>query len=350
MADPARFELTTSAFGGQRSGVFHSRHYLKGGYIDPADKAHWKVGNINGDAPRGDHGGSTIVYLSGPRVGQWHDWSGGGSHGDLLDILRARCGKDCIKKAKAFLGWSDDKPHDPPAASVPAETAQQKTDRYQQQARKMFASAAQLDGTPAERYLRGRGIDLDPWPAVFRFTERARFKPAEELDEKGKPKVKKYVPALLCRVDDADGMLAGIQRVFLDPANPAKKVDMPAHAKKSLGPIKGGAIRLTHPNSILGICEGPEKGAGLLMMALANGWFEDWPLGLWAMPGSSTMPLLQLPEAVEEVWIFADRDRRTSRGTRPGSRRRRRLRPPSGRPAGGSRSCSRPRSTRIGTT
>jgi len=292
------------------------RRYLKGGY---RDQHHWRCSDIHGKAPKNKDGdGSFVVDLAGDKVGTMHDFSSG-EHGDLLDILKAQFGKGYLQEARDFLGLSDAAPRTPTARETGGDKAPADRPDYLELARKDFAAALPLAGTHAAAYLSGRGIQLDPWPGCFRFAGAARFKAAETYDEHGqRVGPKKYAPALLCRVDDAGGTPLGIQRVFLDPEHPDRKHPKTDHAKKSLGPVKGGSIHLTPPAKVIGVCEGPENGASLLLMALACGWLEQWGLAIWAIPGASNMKALALPDGCEELWIFADNDAPDKRGRRAG--------------------------------
>ena len=72
-----------------------------------------------------------------------------------------------------------------------------------------------------------------------------------------------------------------------------------AKPKRSLGTIKGGAIRLADldGSGVVTVCEGPEDGLSLLEM-----------LGgpVWVAAGASFLPLMQFPPEVHSVVIGAD--------------------------------------------
>lgn len=140
-------------------------------------------------------------------------------------------------------------------------------------------------GTPAEAYLRGRGID-PPYPPALRFTALA-------CDDQGP------LPCLVCGVQDVDGAIAGVQRIWLAPDGRAKAaVDRP---KRSLGEVKGGSIRLAEPGDcgLLAVCEGPEDGLSLARML---------EIPVWVAAGASFLPAMQFPPGVRSIVIGADND------------------------------------------
>lgn len=273
--------------------------YLPGGY---RDGRHWRCSDIHGAAPAGRDGdGSFVLNLTGAHPGLWHDFSSD-EKGDQLDVLKAQLGSmaKAREEAMAFLGLSGQEPKRPAPPprrkEADAEAAEERS-RLLETARRIWDEATPDLSGPAELYLQGRGIWLDPWPAPIRFHRRLRFKRAEQ---KGGPKV--YVPGLVLRVDNVAGEFIGIQRIFLDPAKPIQKHPDRANAKLSLGDIRGGAIRLRDgPTRRLRVVEGPENGASVLDMLGG----ED---ALWAIPGASNLPGLELPEDCEELIVFGDND------------------------------------------
>ena len=82
-------------------------------------------------------------------------------------------------------------------------------------ARRLFRAGRPIPGTPAEAYLRARGITgrLD-WPAL-------RYHPSVYYRETEHAPLEVW-PALLAAVTDLDGTITGIQRTWLDP-QPARQ-------------------------------------------------------------------------------------------------------------------------------
>jgi Protein of unknown function (DUF3987)/Toprim domain len=314
MPQPSMIEIKRRL---QENVLSFAQHYLSNGM---RDGPHWKVGDILNTPAKEKGGGSVAFNLDGAHVGDWTDFNGD-EHGDQLDVLEAQFGKEnYLAEAKHFLGLNGSEPPQQRIAGPKEPAPAAERPDYKASAEEMWNKAEPLSGTPADRYLAlTRGIEITPWPPIFRYAPAARFTAAEEKGKDGKRTgPEKFAPALVIRIDDGAGGFIGIQRVFLDPANPEKKHPDRANAKKSLGDVKGGSMHLTPAARVLCICEGPEKGAGLLAMGIANGFLEDWGAGIWAVAGAKNLPLLVLPAIVEEVWIFGDNDSVNHKGKRPG--------------------------------
>src|ERR1700691_4710837 len=127
------------------------RHYLSNGH---REGRYWLVGDVANTPGR-----SLFVRLSGPEggkgaAGKWTD-AATGEHGDLLDIIRARCGlhdfRDVADEARRFLSLPTPEPTanarrvSPSAAAGSSESA-----------RRLFAMSQPISGTRAETYLRRR--------------------------------------------------------------------------------------------------------------------------------------------------------------------------------------------------
>lgn len=140
-------------------------------------------------------------------------------------------------------------------------------------------------GTLAEAYLRWRGIS-PPYPASLRFLSL----PCGDLGA---------TPCLVCAVQDVNGEITGIQRIFLAPDGQGKAA-MPK-PKLSLGTVKAGAIRLGEPDrsGMLTVCEGPEDGLSLLELLGAP---------VWVAAGASFLPAMQFPPEVRSIVVGADND------------------------------------------
>lgn len=150
-------------------------------------------------------------------------------------------------------------------------------------ARSIWDAAAPITGTPAEAYLRSRGITGD-LPHTLRF---ARLRYPQETGHR---------PALVAAVCAPDGNLTGIQRTFL--TDDGRKADVP-EVKLSLGRVAGGAIQLGPPVASLVVTEGLEDG---LTLAQALG------RSVWVSAGTSMLPRMELADVTRAVVIGADGD------------------------------------------
>ena len=117
-------------------------------------------------------------------------------------------------------------------------------------ARRLFrCRPAAVAGTPAEAYLRARGITarLD-WPAL-RYHPSVYYRDSEDAPRES-------WPALLAAVTDLDGTITGIQRTWLDPGRPTKAPL--ADPRRALGHLLGNGVRFGEAADILAAGEGIE--------------------------------------------------------------------------------------------
>lgn len=150
----------------------------------------------------------------------------------------------------------------------------------------IWRGGVEIAGTVADRYLISRGVggieDLK-----LRFHASLPY-------PKGKP-----YPALVARVDDVDGHLTAVWRIFL--RDDGRKADVP-NAKLGLGPARGGAVRLGGMSRKIGIAEGVETALGA--WNLMNRAFP-----VWAALSTAGMVAFEPPLGVDHVVIFPDGDK-----------------------------------------
>lgn len=159
------------------------------------------------------------------------------------------------------------------------------------------AAVPSIIGTPAEIYLRGRGLDparllTDPpgWPETLRWSTDA--------DGRGHA-------ALVVAVNDAGtGLVAAVHRIFLHAdGNPVRDRDG-GKLKRSLGPIRGNAARLSawpSADGRWGLAEGVET-------ALAARQLLGIPT--WAAISAGNMANVCPPSWARHVVVVADHDAR----------------------------------------
>ena len=207
------------------------RHYLSNGH---RQGHYWVIGDVMNTPGR-----SLYVRLTGPdsgpgAAGKWTDAASPSEHGDLLDLIRLnrnlRDLGEAMDEARRFLALPrppipspPNLGHTPPAASGSSEAA-----------RRLFQAGRPVPGTPAEAYLRARGITgrLD-WPAL-------RYHPSVYYRETDHAPLESW-PALLAAVTDLDGNITGIQRTWLDPRRPDKAPL--ADPRRALGHLLGNGVR-----------------------------------------------------------------------------------------------------------
>lgn len=143
------------------------------------------------------------------------------------------------------------------------------------------------------QYLEGRGIALgERFPAVLKLHPGLPF--FEDQKKIG------VFPCMLAVFTDPAGKVVALHRTYLDKNGGKAKVSKP---KKMLVAkdcdMRGGAIRLGQPGTILGLSEGIEN-------ALAVTVCTDMPV--WAAYSSTLLPHVVIPKGVQTVVIWADRD------------------------------------------
>ncbi len=258
---------------------------------------YWSVGDVHNNP-----GQSLYIRLTGPTsgrgaAGHWTD-AATGEHGDLLDLLRAHLGltslAETLDEARRFLSLPGPKLNPAVTGGCNSVAA----------ARRLFASGRPVPGTWAERYLRARGItaalDLQP----------LRYHPKLYCHEAG---WRRTFPALLAAVTDPSGHVTGVERTWLDPHRPVKaRLRAP---RRALGSLLGNGVWLGEVSqtdrscpSVLLVGEGIETVLSL-RSALPR-------LPMIAGLSAHHLAALNLPSALQRLYIARDRDRAGERAAR----------------------------------
>jgi Toprim domain len=258
------------------------RHYLSNGR---RCGHYWVAGDVMNTPGR-----SLYVRLHGPAsgpgaAGKWTD-AATGEHGDLLDLITRnrdlhRLG-ETMDEARAFLALPRPTPltHRAPVPSGSPEAA-----------RRLFRAGRPVPGTPAEAYLRARGITarLD-WPAL-RYHPSVYYRETEQAS-------RDIFPALLAAVTDPDGAITGILRTWLDPLRPAKAPI--ADPRRALGHLLGNGVRFGKATDILAAGEGVETMLALKAVLPA--------LPMIAGLSANHLAALDLPPALLRLYVARDND------------------------------------------
>ena len=245
---------------------------------------YWIVGDV-----ANNRGRSLYVRLHGPDSGpgargKWTDGATG-EHGDLLDLIARNRGlyrlRDAMDEARAFLAL----PHrSAPIAHVPPRNSIEA-------ARRLFALGRPVSGTPAEAYLRARGIigPLD-WPVL-------RYHPSVYYRADSDTPLETW-PALLAAVTDLSGTITGVQRTWLDRSHPAKAPL--ADPRRALGSLLGNGVRFGAAGEVVAAGEGIET-----MLALKS----VLPLmPMIAALSANHLGALAFPPALRRLYIARDND------------------------------------------
>ena len=151
---------------------------------------------------------------------------------------------------------------------------------------RLWSEASILAGSPAERYLLGRGITVA--------SPDLRFHPLMPLGPKG---AVRFLPALVSAVRNDAGVLA-LHRTFLD--SESDRMAAFEQPKRALGSLGSGAVRLAWPRGgRLGVAEGVETALSAMQL---------FGISCWATLGNERFGLVTIPESVRELHLFVDND------------------------------------------
>lgn len=262
-----------------------------------------RVGSIDGEA-----GKSLAVYLRGPRAGHWTDYASG-EHGDALDLVRAtrHCTtREALAWARGWLGLAERGEPSPASTRQVAGAPQPPPDDdYRRRAalRIWLAAEPALRATPADAYLRRRGIDLSELgrqPRALRFHHRLWSRECGA-----------HLPALVAAVSRG-GEFRGIHRTFLakTPEGAWAKAAL-ASPKLSLGAIAGAVIPLQRGASGKPLRAAPEGETAVIgegietCLSIAIACPE---LRVLCGVSLGNLAAIDLPAAITTVILAADND------------------------------------------
>lgn len=203
---------------------------------------------------------------------------GCGWHGDAADFVAAiqGCG---LNQAAERLGASQFPEVLSAVRERPDAASSSKT---VEAAQRIWRQALPVTNTPAEDYVRLRGIH-QPLPPTMRFA-RLRH-PSGGVH-----------PCLVSVVISPEPKFAGIQRTYLTEGG--RKADV-TPVKMSLGRVAGCAIRLAPAAGELIVCEGGEDGLALR---------QELGRAVWVSAGASMLSAMRFPALVRSIVIAADND------------------------------------------
>jgi putative DNA primase/helicase len=215
------------------------------------------------------HGGCSLALCDGRDRLLVRCWAGCDTRDVLAELRRLH-----------LLGGSA-------CASPARDSADDRSDRERRAnlALRLWQGAEDARGSPVARYLAGRRIITIAPPPSLRWAPACRHPSGIDL------------PAMLARIEDADGALIGVHRTFLEANGAGKAATAPAKAMS--GRAAGGAVRLAPGAEMLMIGEGIET-------SLAAMHATGSPA--WAALSTSGLMALVLPSVVRKIIILADHD------------------------------------------
>lgn len=262
------------------------RRYLPAGR---REGRYWLVGDIHG-AP----GRSLYVLLSGEggargRAGKWTD-AASGDHGDLLDIIAARCGhasmRDTLAEARRFLSL----PMPLPDNASPR--ARERSPGTSAAARRLWAASKPIEGTPVAAYLASRGLGVAGAAGSLRYHPRCYYR-ASRGDA---PDVRSAWPAMIAAVTDVRGALVGVHRTWLAPPGKAPVAD----PRRAMGHLLGHGVRFGAAGEVMAAGEGIET-----MLSLR----EALPgMPMIAALSAAHLAAIVFPAALRRLYVAFDKD------------------------------------------
>lgn len=245
----------------------------------------WRLANIRGDAPRNT--GSCVITLRGAHAGDWIDFDGNQGGGPISAIEEATGldGRALIVAAAELAGIAPGAPE----RRAPPTPPPLKRDPALEIAH-ILAGAETITGSPVARYLTGRGLMVPEAADLLFHPDLTHWE------------TKTGYPAMLGQVRDRDGAVIGLHRSYLAIEDEAVTKAPLDKAKKMLGRVAGGAVRLADlgDGDRLALSEGIETGLAVMTAC------PDLPV--WATLSTSGLEQVDLPPGVLRVLILADND------------------------------------------
>lgn len=159
---------------------------------------------------------------------------------------------------------------------------------------KVWAESKPIKGTPAELYLLKRGIPAHCIPSTLRFHAGLKYVHGKDKIDMG------TFPCLLAPIKDKKGLILSVHRIFLTAQGDKAPVPDAKKMMPKCGYLGGSAIKTYAPGEVLGVGEGIET---VLAARAATG------MPVWPCVSAVLMELVDIPDSVRHVVIWADLDR-----------------------------------------
>jgi hypothetical protein len=264
----------------------------------------------------GEPGRSMKICLAGDKPGIWCDFASGET-GDALDlvaqVLYRGDKKQAFAWARAWLGLEGGRMATPATRPAAAATPGKAKGGDRGKAFAMWLSAQErIQGTPVDRYLKGRGIDLallGRQPRALRYHPRLGY---YERDQNDKPVCTGYWPAMVAAIAGGDGQFLAVHRTYLQILRDGRVVKAPVpEPKRTYGRFAGGFIRLQRGASGKPIAEAPEGDDAVLLEGIENGLSVALACPekrVLATISLANLANIVLPPAIKTLIIFCDND------------------------------------------
>ncbi len=194
--------------------------------------------------------GSMAIEIAGPRAGRWYDHEAG-IGGDGLELIRHHKGLPDAEARRWARDWLGDIQHQPAKTATPApNTMERKTT-----VAAIIARSESIAASPAETYLRKRGITRTPPPCI-RFR---RFAAGQH-------------GALVALATDEAGEVLAVQQVYLTDDGQKAPVSVVKRTNKAVdGWSDRAAVRLPGIEPLV-LCEGIENALSIWQATGQETW------------------------------------------------------------------------------
>lgn len=179
-----------------------------------------------------------------------------------------------------------------------SESSQKDNEKVAYSLNRVMEGCCRLDDRRArigQQYLLNRGLRRPMMAGLFFHPNLAYYDPTQK-------RVTGYHPAIVAPVLSKAGQPITLHRTYLDRFGNKLNVESP---KKMMAypddrEIMGAAIRLAKPGRVLGAAEGIETSFACM---------EGTGIPVWATVNATLMEFMDIPDEVELLVVFADKDR-----------------------------------------
>lgn len=211
----------------------------------------------------------------------------------MLAFIRGYSIKDAYREVRKWVSGESVAPtihRRPPPPKVPEVIDPRKA---RGRIKAAWEASKSLKGQPAEKYLASRGIWSENMPNTLRAHAGLRYWDADKKQITG------TYPCLLAPIKNKEGSIVSLHRIYLSPEGNKAPEDDVKKMMSPCGELRGSAIKLYQAGEVLGLAEGIET-------ALAAHAISRMPV--WACVTAVLMELVEIPESVRKVVIWADLD------------------------------------------
>lgn len=230
------------------------------------------------------------VYIVGDKQGSSNGWyivfSDGVPSGAFGNWKKAFKGTWCAKARRemTYAEKAEFQQRMTIARQVRAKEEHALKQAVREKAITLWQAAIDIGGSPAQAYLKRRGIIQQP-PLSLRFQPSCYHS-----------KTKKHYPAMIAAVTRwPDNAPCAVHRTYLQGD---KKADIQPN-KMMLGAVTGGAVRLGSADLVIVVAEGIETALSVQ---------QETGIPAWAVLSASNYKSLLLPRTIKEIIVAADHD------------------------------------------